>query len=88
MYITFKELRDIKHSLPTGSVSRIAQELKVEEQTVRNYFGAKKYEDGQIVGIQVQPGPDGGIVHIEDTRIIDLAKKIIDEAHQHEPSHN
>jgi len=88
MYITFKELRDIKHSLPTGSVARIAQELNLEEQTVRNYFGAKKYEDGEIVGIQVQPGPDGGIVHIEDTRIFDLAKRIIGEAHNHEPSQN
>lgn len=88
MYITFKELRDIKHSLPTGSVSRIAHELSVEEQTVRNYFGAKKYEDGQIAGIQVQPGPDGGIVHIEDTRILELAKKIIDDAHHHELSQN
>ncbi len=80
MYITFKELRDLKHSLPTGSVARIAKELEVEEQTVRNYFGAKKYENGQIAGIQVQPGPNGGIVQIEDTRIIDLAKKIISEA--------
>ena len=42
MYITFKELRNIKHSLPTGSVARIASELNIEEQTVRNYFGAKK----------------------------------------------
>ena len=42
MYITFKELRNIKHSLPTGSIARIANELKMEEQTVRNYFGAKK----------------------------------------------
>ena len=88
MYITFKELRDIKHSLPTGSVARIAQELNLEEQTVRNYFGAKKYEDGQIAGIQLQPGPDGGIIHIEDTRILELAKKIIDDAHHHEASEN
>lgn len=88
MYITFKELRDIKHSLPTGSVARIASELKIEEQTVRNYFGAQKYENGQIAGIQVQPGPDGGIVHIEDTRIIELARKIIEESHSVEPSEN
>ena len=80
MYITFKELRDIKHSLPTGGVARIAKELHLEEQTVRNYFGANKYEDGAIAGIQVQPGPDGGIVHIEDTRIIELAKRIIEES--------
>ncbi|MBI5914153.1 MAG: DNA-binding protein [Bacteroidetes bacterium] len=88
MYITFKELRDIKHALPTGSVSRIAHELNVEEQTVRNYFGAQKYKDGEIAGLQVQPGPDGGIVHIEDTRIIEMARHIIEEAHQHQPSSN
>lgn len=88
MYITFKELRNIKHSLPTGSIARIANELHLEEQTVRNYFGAKKYEKGDIADIAVQPGPDGGIVQIEDTRIIDLAKKIISETHTHQPSAN
>ena len=36
MHITFNELRQIKHSLPTGSVSRIAKELDIDEQTVRN----------------------------------------------------
>ena len=80
MNITFKELRRIKHSLPTGSVSRIANELNIDEQTVRNYFGAKKYEDGEIVGSHVQPGPDGGIVSLEDTTILDLAKSIIEES--------
>lgn len=77
MNITFNELRAIKHSLPTGSVARIAQELNIEEQTVRNYFGASKYKDGQIAGKHIQPGPNGGIVNIEDTTILDLAKKII-----------
>lgn len=80
MYITFKELRDIKHNLPTGSVKRIANELQIEEQTVRNYFGAEKYSEGQIAGNHVQPGPDGGIVYIEDDTILNLARKIIKEA--------
>ena len=79
MHITFNELRQIKHSLPTGSVSRIARELNIDEQTVRNYFGAKKYENGEIVNEHVQPGPDGGIVYIEDTSILDLARQIITE---------
>ncbi|GAB4248167.1 MAG: hypothetical protein Kow0027_10450 [Saprospiraceae bacterium] len=86
MYITFNELRDIKHSLPTGSVARIASELGIEEQTVRNFFGAKKFEDGQIVDIQIQPGPNGGIVQIEDTRILDLAKQILEESSNKEAS--
>jgi predicted transcriptional regulator len=79
MHISFNELRQIKHNLPTGSVKRIAEELNIDEQTVRNYFGAKKYEDGQVVGKHIQPGPEGGFVEIEDDTILNLAKKIIKE---------
>lgn len=79
MNITFNELRKIKHSLPTGSIGRMAKELNVEEQTIRNYFGAQKYDNGAIVNEHVQPGPDGGIVYLEDTTILDLAKKILEE---------
>ena len=80
MYITFEELRRIKHRLPTGSVRRIADELRIEEQTVRNYFGAKKYEDGRIVGKHIQPGPDGGYVELDDDTILVVAKRIIAES--------
>ncbi len=77
MHITFEELRKIKHNLPTGSIHKIAEELNLEEQTVRNYFGAKKYEDGKIVGKHIQPGPDGGFVTLEDTKILEIAKRLI-----------
>ncbi len=80
MNITFEELRRIKHSLPTGSISKIANMLQIEEQTVRNYFGAKKYEDGQIVGQHIQPGPNGGIVSLENNTILEVAKKMIVES--------
>lgn len=80
MNITYNELRTIKHKLPTGSVSRIAKTLSMDEQTVRNYFGAADYEGGGIAGKHVQPGPNGGIVNIENTAIIELAKKIIKES--------
>lgn len=81
MNITFEELRSIKHRLPTGSVARIAKELNISEQTVRNYFGAHKYDSsGDIVEINIEPGPHGGIVHLEDTTILDLAMKIIEES--------
>lgn len=80
MHISFKELRQIKHQLPTGSVNRIAEELNIEEQTVRNYFGAKKYVDGEIVGKHIQPGPNGGFVSIEDDTILKVAKRIIAES--------
>jgi hypothetical protein len=79
MYITFEELRRIKHRLPTGSVGRIASELNIEEQTVRNYFGAKKYEEGRIVGKHIQPGPDGGYVELDDDTILNVAQRIIEE---------
>jgi len=79
MNITFAELRAIKHQLPTGSIARIARELDMQEQTVRNYFGANKFEEGGIPDKHVQPGPNGGIVHLEDTRILELAHRIIEE---------
>lgn len=79
MNITFDELRMIKHGLPTGSISRIAKELDLDEQTVRNAFGGDNYDSGKIAGINIEPGPGGGIVHIEDTRIIDLARQLLAE---------
>ena len=77
MNITFEELRRIKHALPSGSVAKIAQELNVDEQTVRHYFGAHQYKDGQVVEFHLEPGPDGGIVHIEDTTILERAQQIL-----------
>jgi len=77
MNITFEELRRIKHALPHGSVSKIAQELNLEEQTVRNYFGAHQYKDGEVVEFHLEPGPNGGIVHIQDTTILDRAQQIL-----------
>ena len=79
MNITFEELRRIKHALPTGSISRIAHELNIEEQTVRNYFGAHKYQDGQIADWHLEPGPNGGIVQLRDDTIYNLALSILDE---------
>ena len=81
MNITFEELRRLKHSLPTGSVNRIAQELNKDEQEVRNFFGAVKYK-GSMVDWHYEPGPDGGIVNVHDSTIIDAAKRIVNESHQ------
>ena len=80
MNISFEELRRVKHSLPTGSIRKIADELSLTEQTVRNYFGAEKYREGATVDRHLQPGPNGGIVHLEDTTILDLARQIINES--------
>ena len=79
MNITFNELRRIKDNLPDGSMSKIAKTLDVSVETVRNYFGGYNYERGQAVGIHYEPGPDGGIVHLDDTRIIKMAQKILEE---------
>jgi hypothetical protein len=80
MNITFNALREIKHQLPTGSIGLISKRLNTTEQAIRNYFGATKYEDGNYVGIHIEPGPEGGIGHLEDTAILELAKKIIAHA--------
>ncbi len=77
--ITFNELRKIKDSLPDGSIKKIAREFDLTEETVRNYFGGANYTNGAVVGIHMEPGPNGGIVLLDDTAILDRAKKIIQE---------
>lgn len=77
MNITFNELRDIKHRLPTGSISKIAAELGLEEQTVRNYFGAEKTADGRLNGKHIEQGPEGGIVRLPGTNILEAAQRIL-----------
>ena len=58
--ITFNELRKIKDSLPDGSMHRIADELGLNVDTVRNFFGGQNFKEGKSVGIHLEPGPDGG----------------------------
>ena len=62
MIITFNELRRIKDRLPSGSSQRIADELGIDVDTVRNYFGGK-HEAKECVGVHFEPGPDGGQWH-------------------------
>ena len=75
--ITFNELRKIKDSLPDGSIRKLAQEFNVSEETVRNYFGGANYVKGTTVGIHMEPGPNGGIVMLDDTAILDRAVELI-----------
>ena len=67
--ITFNELRKIKDSLPSGSMHRIADELGLNVDTVRNFFGGHNFKEGKSVGIHLEPGPDGGLVMIDDTTV-------------------
>lgn len=79
--ITFNQLRKIKDSLPDGSIHAIAEELNLDVETVRNYFGGKNYDRGKSVGIHLEPGPDGGIVELDDTTILEMAQDIISKSH-------
>ncbi len=83
MNITFNELRKIKDNLPAGSIRNIADRLNVTEDTVRNYFGGSHYKSGDCVGMHVEQGPDGGIVSLDDTTILDMAQSIIN-LHEHQ----
>ena len=80
--ITFNDLRRIKDSLPDGSIRQIADRLNVTPQTVRNYFGGTNYEFGKNCGLHIEPGPDGGIVVLDDTTIYDMAVEILQEEEQ------
>ena len=77
--ITFNDLRKIKDSLPSGSSQRIANKLGISVETVRNYFGGYNYRDGKSAGVHIEPGPDGGLVMLDDTIILDMAMEILEE---------
>ena len=79
MNITFNELRRIKDSLPDGSMHKIAKDLDMTVETVRNYFGGRNFDKGESVGLVIEQGPDGGIVHLEDDKILNMAKGILNE---------
>ena len=84
--ITFNELRKIKDSLPSGSMHRIADELGLSVETVRNFFGGHNFENGQSVGIHLEPGPDGGLVMLDDTTVLDKALQILKESQIENPT--
>ncbi len=83
MNITFNELRRIKDTLPDGSIHRIAKELDLNVETVWNYFGGYSHPNGKPMGVHIEEGPDGGVVSLDDTRILELAKSILNEEHAH-----
>lgn len=77
--ITFNELRRIKDSLPSGSTRKIAEELGISLETVRNYFGGQNYDNGKSCGVHIEPGPDGGVVMLDDSTILEKALIILGE---------
>ncbi len=80
MTITFNELRKIKDSLPDGSMKRIAKNLNLDVETVRNYFGGANYSKGKSVGMHMEKGPGGGIVILDDPTILNMAKEILEDS--------
>lgn len=80
MVITFNELRRIKDRLPSGSMQRIADELNMDVDVVRNYFGGRHFgKSGDPVGVHMEKGPDGGVVTLDDTTILEKAMDILAE---------
>ena len=79
MVITFNELRRTKDTLPSGSMQRIADELGIEADEVRNYFGGRHYEGGTTAGVHFEEGPDGGTVSFDDDTIYQAALRILKE---------
>ena len=82
--ITFNELRKIKDSLPSGSMHRIADELNMSVETVRNFFGGHNIKTRKSVCIHLEPGPDGGLVMLDDTTVLDKAIDILREVEKEE----
>lgn len=80
--ITFNELRRIKDSLPSGSMHRIADEFNMTVETVRNFFGGHNFKNGKSVGIHLEPGPDGGLVMLDDTTVLEKALQILRETEE------
>ncbi len=78
--ITFNELRNIKDRLPEGSMRKISEELNLNVETVRNYFGGVNYREGKSIGVHVEQGPNGGVVELDDTTILECAFRILDQA--------
>ncbi len=73
IHTTFNRLREVKDSLPDGSMTVIAEELGITPDDVRSYFGGNAAAG---LGVHLEPGPDGGLVLLDNTRILEVALRI------------
>lgn len=77
--ILFSELRKIKNSLPEGSTHKIAEDLGLQVDTVRNYFGGHNLDNGTSIGVHMEPGFSGGVVELDDSLILNKAYQILSD---------
>ena len=61
---------------------RIADELNMTVETVRNFFGGHNFKNGKSVGIHLEPEPDGGLVMLDDTTVLEKALQILRETEE------
>lgn len=73
----FDALRAVKDSLPHGSMDAIAAELGISADNVRDFFRGTA---GSESGFHMEPGPNGGIVTLDNTRILEVALRMAWEA--------
>ncbi|MBQ0137012.1 MAG: DNA-binding protein [Paludibacteraceae bacterium] len=71
---TFDKLREVKDKLPKGSSAVIAEELGLTADDVRDFFRGTASGDS---GYHLEPGPNGGIVTLDNTRILEVALRIV-----------
>ena len=71
---TFNRLREVKDALPHGSMAVIADELGIAADDVRAFFNGQGTAES---GYHIEAGPDGGIVILNDTRVLEVALRII-----------
>lgn len=74
---TFNRLREVKDSLPHGSMDAIASELGITADEIRAFFNGSGTPES---GYHIEPGPDGGVVSYENPRILEIALRIAWEA--------
>ena len=79
MVLTFQEFRNLKDKLPDGSMRKIATDLHLDVETVRNYFGGANYRKGKVSGVHFEKGTNGGFVRIDNEEIYNCAMKILQE---------
>lgn len=82
MVLTFQEFRSLKDRLPDGSMTRIANELDIDVETVRNYFGGSNFKRGKVSGVHFERGANGGFVRVDNDNIYNCALKILEETAQ------